>query len=63
MILVFFKIVFGESNDLVVESDAYKSIANGFSFVYQLAKHGLCAFYLYKILKKSHKSLSIEDLY
>ena len=46
---------------MVIMSDAHKSIENGFNAVYELAKHGLCAFHLYKNLKKNHKSLHIEE--
>lgn len=41
------KAVFREPNDLVILFDAHKSIANGFSSVYHIRDHGLCAFHLY----------------
>ena len=46
---------------MVIVSDAHKSIENGFNVVYELAEHGLCAFPLYKNLKKNHKLLHIEE--
>ena len=55
------KAVFGEHNELVIVSNAHKSIENGFNVVYEVAEHGLCAFHLYKNLEKNHKSLLIED--
>lgn len=50
------KAAFGKLNDLVIVSDAHKSIPNGFSFVYHSTKHSLCAFHLYMNLKKNHTS-------
>ncbi|KAA0061274.1 uncharacterized protein E6C27_scaffold455G001170 [Cucumis melo var. makuwa] len=55
------KAVFGEHNEMVIVSDAHKSIENGFNGVYEIAEHGLCAFHLLKNLKKNHKSLPMED--
>ena len=55
------KAVTGEHNELVIVSDAHKSITNGFNVVYETTEHELCAFHLYENLKKNHKSLSIED--
>ncbi|TYK22587.1 uncharacterized protein E5676_scaffold195G00040 [Cucumis melo var. makuwa] len=55
------KAVFGEHNEMLIVSDAYKSIENGFNAVYEIAEHGLCAFHLLKNLKKNHKSLPMED--
>ncbi|XP_008457137.1 uncharacterized protein LOC103496884 [Cucumis melo] len=63
MVMVFrnLKAVFGEHNEMVIVSDAHKSIENGFNAVYGIAEHGLCAFHLLKNLKKNHKSLPMED--
>ncbi|KAA0035755.1 uncharacterized protein E6C27_scaffold403G00270 [Cucumis melo var. makuwa] len=55
------KAVFGEHNEMVIVSDAHKSIENEFNDVYEIAEHGLCAFHLLKNLKKNHKSLPMED--
>ncbi|TYK10904.1 uncharacterized protein E5676_scaffold231G00820 [Cucumis melo var. makuwa] len=55
------KAVFGEHNEMVIVSDAHKSIENGFNVVYEIAEHGLCAFHLLKNLKKNYKSLPMED--
>ncbi|TYK03321.1 protein FAR-RED ELONGATED HYPOCOTYL 3-like [Cucumis melo var. makuwa] len=54
------KAIFGEHNEMIIVSDAHKSIENGFN-VYEIAEHGLCAFHLLKNLKKNHKSLPMED--
>ncbi|KAA0067552.1 protein FAR1-RELATED SEQUENCE 2-like [Cucumis melo var. makuwa] len=57
------KTVFREHNEMVIVSDAHKSIENGFNAVYEIAEHGLCAFHLLKNLKKNHKSLHMKDLF
>ena len=46
---------------MVILSNAHKSIDNGFNAMYELVEHGLCAFHLYKNLKKNHKLLHIEE--
>ena len=55
------KVVFGKNNEMVIVSKAHKSIENEFNVVYELVKHGLCAFHLYKNLKNNHKLLRIEE--
>ena len=47
--------------EMVIVSDAHKSIENEFNVVYELAEYELCAFHLYKNLKKNHKLLHIEE--
>ena len=46
---------------MIIVSYAHKSIENEFNVVYELVERGLCAFHLYKNLKKNHKLLHILE--